>query len=593
MDYRQHLRTGTVVALATMYTVLSGCMAQQADLKQTEKALQQRIKQQDDQLSQTRARQSQEISFLREQELPLLRGELEKAMQQAKDLQARQEDLKYRSAQLEQQTRRLEQLATKLDADSNARHAAVQKNIDAQDARVAARLDEATRSMEALKKDIVDVVQRTNESLAKRVDLKLDEQHKGLADNQQRVEQVSQKFAQVNQALTGFRDALTGLHDRVSQDEQATKNLLARVDADSKAASTHAGDVNKSIASVTKVLESVGQKVNARLDEQDRVLESLTNTPKTAEATGQRVTARLDEQDRRIDAIATMPKALETVGQKVNARLDEQDRRIASLSSTPNKTVDAAGQKVTARLDEQDRRLEALAAVPKALEGVGQKVTARLDEQDRRIDALMKLVEQASLKAGSPRQQGGKPPQRLGLIPTHETPHSDQVASLMPAPDDTAGGALAPTVTVVSPQESAASFEPVPGSPDPSDRVRYERVLVQFREGDLDSARAGFTAFLSEYPNSDLAPNARFWLGESYFGKKDFLKAIDAYDKVELDYPRSEKVPAAILKKGYAYLALKDKKRASSAFKQVLTLYPKSPEAGKASDKLAQLKEVQ
>ena len=169
MDYRQHLRTGTVVALATMYTVLSGCMAQQADLKQTEKALQQRIKQQDDQLSQTRARQSQEISFLREQELPLLRGELEKAMQQAKELQARQEDLKYRSAQLEQQTRRLEQLATKLDADSNARHAAEQKNIDAQDARVAARLDEATRSMEALKKDIVDVVQRTNESLAKRV----------------------------------------------------------------------------------------------------------------------------------------------------------------------------------------------------------------------------------------------------------------------------------------------------------------------------------------------------------------------------------------------------------------------------------------
>jgi TolA-binding protein len=60
---------------------------------------------------------------------------------------------------------------------------------------------------------------------------------------------------------------------------------------------------------------------------------------------------------------------------------------------------------------------------------------------------------------------------------------------------------------------------------------------------------------------------------------------------VELDYPGSEKVPAAILKKGYAYLALKDKKRASSAFKQVVTLYPKSPEAGKASDKLAQLKE--
>jgi outer membrane protein assembly factor BamD (BamD/ComL family) len=37
---------------------------------------------------------------------------------------------------------------------------------------------------------------------------------------------------------------------------------------------------------------------------------------------------------------------------------------------------------------------------------------------------------------------------------------------------------------------------------------------------------------------------------------------------------------------------LKDKKRASSAFKQVVTLYPKSPEAGKASDKLSQMKDL-
>jgi tol-pal system protein YbgF len=124
------------------------------------------------------------------------------------------------------------------------------------------------------------------------------------------------------------------------------------------------------------------------------------------------------------------------------------------------------------------------------------------------------------------------------------------------------------------------------------DRVQYERVLALFRDGDLDGARQGFTSFLEEYPNSELAPNARYWLGESYYGKKDYRRAIDAYDKVELDYPRSEKVPAALLKKGYAYLALKDKKRASSVFKQVVTLYPKSPEAGKASDKLAQLKEV-
>jgi tol-pal system protein YbgF len=126
-----------------------------------------------------------------------------------------------------------------------------------------------------------------------------------------------------------------------------------------------------------------------------------------------------------------------------------------------------------------------------------------------------------------------------------------------------------------------------------SDRTEYERLLALFREGDLDGARQGFAAFLRDYENSDLSPNARYWLGEAYYGKKDYQQAIDSYDRVELDFPRSEKVPAAILKKGYAYLAMKDKKRASSAFIQVVTLYPRSPEAGKASDKLSQLKELQ
>ncbi|NJN70146.1 MAG: hypothetical protein HC801_07635 [Nitrospira sp.] len=67
------------------------------------------------QLSQTSAKQSQELSTLREQELPQLRGELEKALYLAKDLQARQDDLKHRSAQSEQQTKKLEQLAAKLE----------------------------------------------------------------------------------------------------------------------------------------------------------------------------------------------------------------------------------------------------------------------------------------------------------------------------------------------------------------------------------------------------------------------------------------------------------------------------------------------
>lgn len=461
------LRTkhGMLLGIAVGGLLLPGCVAQQSDLKKAEKDLQQ-------QLSQTRARQSQEISTLREHDLPQLRGELEKALHQARELQNKQEDFKHRSAQLEQQTKKLEQLASRMETDSSTRYLWMQKSFETQDVKVAARLDDLSKAMEALKKEVIDVVQRTNEGLAKRVDVKLEGHQKELTEHQNKIEQISQKFTQFNQALTGFREALTGLNDRMGEHEQTAKHLTLRIDADSKTTTTHAEDVNRSVVSITK-----------------------------------------------------------------------------------------------------------------ALEAVGKKVTGRLDEQDNRIDALAKTLEQVSSRP-APLQQAHKPAQPSSLGPSDLTVEGGETAKLSPGPEATGG-----TITIVPPQETP-KFEPAQASADPPDRVRYERVLGQFRDGDWESARQGFTGFLEDYPNSSLAPNARFWLGESYFGKKEFQRAIDAYDKVEIDYPGSEKIPAAILKKGYAYLALKDRKRASSAFKQVVTLYPKTTEAGKASDKLAQLKEV-
>lgn len=459
---KSQLRTthGVLLGLAVGGLFLPGCVAQQSDLKKTEKDF-----------KQTSAKQTQEITTLREYEIPQLRGELEKALHLTKDLQARQEDLKFRSAQAEQQTKKLEQLAAKLETDGSTRYLWMQKSFETQDAKVSARLDDLAKAMEALKKEVIEVVQRTNEGLAKRVDAKLDGHQKELTDHQNRMEQVSQKFTQFNQALTGFREALTGLNDRVGEGEHVSKNLAAKLEVDSKTTATHAEDVNRSMVSITKALETVGKKV-----------------------------------------------------------------------------------------------------------------TARLDEQDSRIDALIKTVEQVSHKPVS-LQQATKSSQHSSVGP-NETMLEGGDASKVFGGQDTSGG----TTTITPPQESPKS-DPAQVTADPPDRVRYERLLALFREGDLEGAKQGFASFLDEFPNSNLAPNARFWLGESYFGEKDFQKAIDAYDKVEVDYPGSAKVPSAILKKGYAYLAMKDKKRASSAFKQVVTLYPRSVEAGKASDKLVQLKE--
>jgi tol-pal system protein YbgF len=522
MELVWHVRSvGTLMCLLSM-SLLSGCVAQQADLKSAER----RMKESNEALAQRGAQQRQELEELKSQELPKLRGELERAQHQAQEIQRAQDDLRQRSAIIEQQTKKLEQLSAKLDAESANRYAQVRESLNAQDVKnkadrdqlrtdVNSRLDDVNRQMEVLRKEIIDAVQKTNTAFAKSLDVKLDEQRKGLADTQVRNEQLSAKFTQFNQALTGYRDSLTSLNERMTQEEQANKALAAKLEADTRASTSHINETTKTMSGhlgeVNKSVAAVAQKLAARIDEQ--VGEVNKNVS--------RLDTRLTEQERRVDGIA--------------------------------KNVDHVAHEAQGR-------------------------SAAVKAGQRQPQTTTKSTQRSSLTAPA---EAATPPEPVAAA------RPEPVAAAHQEPD-TANNVAVASAEQTSEPVQVASVRPA----ERSDRAEYERILAYFKEGNLDGSREGFSAFLTEYPNSDLAPNARYWLGESHYGKKDYKQAIDSYDRVELDYPQSEKVPAAILKKGFAYLALKDKKRASSAFKQVVTLYPKSPEAGKAYDKLNQMKEL-
>jgi hypothetical protein len=110
----------TLLNLVVLLTV-SGCVAQ-ADMKNAER----RSKESNEALAQRLAQQRQEVEELKSQELPKLRGQLEKVQHQAQEIQRAQDDLWHRSAALDQQTRRL-------DAESANRYAQVRESLNAQD----------------------------------------------------------------------------------------------------------------------------------------------------------------------------------------------------------------------------------------------------------------------------------------------------------------------------------------------------------------------------------------------------------------------------------------------------------------------------
>ncbi|MSN26429.1 MAG: tol-pal system protein YbgF [Geobacter sp.] len=110
----------------------------------------------------------------------------------------------------------------------------------------------------------------------------------------------------------------------------------------------------------------------------------------------------------------------------------------------------------------------------------------------------------------------------------------------------------------------------------------YLKGLETFKTGDMPAAREQFTKFLEQNPQHELAANAQFWIGETYYGEKSYEPAILAYQEVIKNYPGKEKVAAAMLKQAMAFNEINDGKSAKYVLKKLLETFPKSEEAKRA-----------
>jgi tol-pal system protein YbgF len=114
----------------------------------------------------------------------------------------------------------------------------------------------------------------------------------------------------------------------------------------------------------------------------------------------------------------------------------------------------------------------------------------------------------------------------------------------------------------------------------------YRAAVELVKTGKHDEAVAALRAFLKQYPRHDYADNAQYWLGESFYARKDYQRALTEFRATIETYPRGNKVPDALLKVGYCYQALGQTEKARAVLEQVVNLYPKSEPAVLASKKL-------
>jgi tol-pal system protein YbgF len=117
----------------------------------------------------------------------------------------------------------------------------------------------------------------------------------------------------------------------------------------------------------------------------------------------------------------------------------------------------------------------------------------------------------------------------------------------------------------------------------------YDAAYQDYSSGRYDLARNGFQQFVNAYSESELAGNAQFWIGETYFQQKEYSEAAAAYQKVLDRYPHNIKVPAALLKLGLSQAGLGNRAAARSTLRKVSADYPGTQESQVAKQKLKTL----
>lgn len=145
-----------------------------------------------------------------------------------------------------------------------------------------------------------------------------------------------------------------------------------------------------------------------------------------------------------------------------------------------------------------------------------------------------------------------------------------------------------PTGSAPPPQGSAPSA-PSSSTPPISSDTLYQNALRDYNSGRYDLSRQEFSDFLKSFPDSDLAGNSQFYLGEIDYSQANYQDALAAYDMVIVNYPKSYKLAAASLKKGEAMLALGQKASAIRQFRSVVSRFPGTDESKRAESHLRQI----
>ena len=197
----------------------------------------------------------------------------------------------------------------------------------------------------------------------------------------------------------------------------------------------------------------------------------------------------------------------------------------------------------------------------------------RLDVLNSRI-AKLEAAEGESRVVAQPQTRVTEPvavPRALETVPAPRAEAPARVPSSAPTP-------LRTPAPVSGPLQSAAIAD------------SYRDALILFGKGRMPEARAALQKIFDAEPSGELADNALYWIGETYFAAGDYSSAMRAYERVTKEYPEQNKAPDAMFKIGLTFVKTGDIGQARKTFEEVIRRYPYSTASSSAKLELKRVR---
>lgn len=202
----------------------------------------------------------------------------------------------------------------------------------------------------------------------------------------------------------------------------------------------------------------------------------------------------------------------------------------------------------------------------------------RVDELQRDVNSLRGENEELRHALDQLKKQ-----QKDGFIDLDDRMESI-IQKLDNAPADSSTDTMAPTPAEDEPANKPAPADNSAGSAK-NDGEAYKAAYDLLKD-DPYQAIVAFQDFLKRYPSSKYAPNAQYWIGESYYSMEKYPEAKRRFLTVLKEYKGSVKEPDAALKLGYTFYATQEWDMARKTLQDVIKFFPGGSEADLAKKKL-------